>query len=45
MITAIAAIAGLLGIWLYLCDKQNEFAPALLVIGLVGLAIGGTFGM
>lgn len=45
MITAIAAIAGLLGVWLYLCDKQNEFAPALLVVGLVGLGVGGALGM
>lgn len=37
---SIGAMAGLLGLWLFLCDRRNEFAPWLLGAGLVLLGIG-----
>lgn len=39
MIEAIGAIIAILGLWLFLCDKQNEFAMPLLVVGAVCLGI------
>jgi hypothetical protein len=40
MLEAIGVIIGLLGVWLFLCDKRNEFAMALMVVGLICLGIG-----
>lgn len=40
---AAGTVIGLLGVWLFLCDKRNEFAMLLMVAGLTAMAIGGAF--
>jgi hypothetical protein len=40
MIMSIGTIIGLLGVWLYACDRRNEFAPVCLGIGLLALVVG-----
>jgi hypothetical protein len=40
MLEAIGVIIGLLGVWLFLCDKRNGFAIVLMALGLVFLGIG-----
>lgn len=36
----IGTILGLLGLWLFLCDKRSEFAMPLIVIGMAAMAVG-----
>lgn len=40
MIASVGAFVGLLGVWLYACDRRNEFAPICLGVGLLALVIG-----
>lgn len=40
MIVNIGAFIGLLGVWLYACDRRNEFAPICLGVGLIALILG-----
>lgn len=45
MITSAGGIFGLLGVWLFLCDSRNEFAPFCLLVGLIGLCVGRYWGI
>lgn len=40
---AVGVIIGLLGVWLMLCDKHNEFIGVLLMLGLLLMLTGGAF--
>lgn len=43
-IGAVGILAGVLGLWLFLCDQRNEFAPLLLIFALACLLAGSYFG-
>jgi hypothetical protein len=39
MIQPLGAILSILAIWLYACDRSNEFMPWVAAIGLVALTV------
>lgn len=45
MIQVTGAVFGFLGVWLMLCDSRNDFAPMCLGVGLLGLIVGGYWGI